>query len=150
MNPTTQKIINRFFKYVDKQNYHWIWTGAKSGNQGRIKINGVPIRVLKLSWVYHFGPIPEWSMLYRKCGNSLCVKPEHLARRYDSYEDKDKNKLPVDTPEWYQLNRELRDRYENLKPKPHDFELYDLLWTTSQKLPKNYYEKKSYLSPKRD
>lgn len=121
MKQVTQKIIDRFFKYVDKQDYHWIWTGAKSGNQGRIKINGVVIRVMKLSYVYHFGTVPEWSTLFRKCGNPNCVNPEHLEMRTDSYDD-----LQIEKAK---------------KPEPRDFELVDLLWVRKCDLPKNYYQK---------
>lgn len=138
MKPETQKIINRFFKYVDKQKYHWIWTGAKSGNQGRIKINGLSIQVMRLSYVYHFGPIPEWTILFRNCGDTDCVIPEHISRRFHiNY----KEFLELGHDKAHELERERQKQYKIQKPEPHDFELVDLLALRSHTLPKNYYQK---------
>jgi hypothetical protein len=76
-------VIKRFWNYVNKTDYCWLWTGYKNprgygglriGARGKSKC----IRSHRLSWEIHFGKIPKDMSVLHKCDNTSCVRPEHL------------------------------------------------------------------------
>ena len=142
-NLIMKNIMDRFWKYVDKQDDHWIWTGAKSGNFGRMKINGAVVRVTRVSYVYHYGKIPETCMIDHKCWETLCVNPEHLEmRREISWSDMEE----LGTEKAHELVDIRVKKGQKPNYKPHELESDQVLWFRSWELPKDFY-KKVTLSP---
>lgn len=77
-------IKDRFWSKVDKSGKHWMWTGGtntKTGHgQMRIKEGDGSSRELahRLSWMIHFGSIPDGLCVLHSCDIKRCVKPKHL------------------------------------------------------------------------
>lgn len=72
----------RFWSKVNKLADCWLWTDkpAKTGYgqlQAR-KFSTGPLAAHRLSWVIHFGPIPDELHVLHDCDVRLCVKPDHL------------------------------------------------------------------------
>jgi transposase-like protein len=74
-----QPIEPRFWKFVEKTDTCWIWTGAKdSSGYGYICCNGKNTKAAQVSWQIHIGPLPKGLWILHKCDNPPCVKPDHL------------------------------------------------------------------------
>lgn len=76
-----------FLSHVDKQQEHWLWTGAKGGSSNTYGIFTVVFdgqRTTKMvhvwSYLYYIGDIPDDYEVDHKCRVRLCVRPhpEHL------------------------------------------------------------------------
>ena len=68
----------KFWKYVNKTDGCWLWTGkARREGYGAV---GWPktISAHRLSWGLHNGPIPAGLWVLHKCDVRLCVRPDHL------------------------------------------------------------------------
>lgn len=69
----------RFWKFVERGNDCWLWTGTKCPRgygsfwhgKGRIKAH-------RWSYEFHVGPIPQGLQLDHLCRNPSCVRPDHL------------------------------------------------------------------------
>ena len=114
----------RFWKYVDKSDECWLWTGALSipprpGHLGYgwIRIGGRKGRTVKahrVSWELAYGPIPEGKIICHHCDNPPCVRPDHLfiGTRVDNVRDmleKDRARGPVKLTA--QQRREISEEY---------------------------------------
>lgn len=79
---TPEGIAKRFWPHVDKQpseNGCWLWTGHTSdGRYGAIKVRQKAYSTHRMSWILHYGPIPDGLDVLHKCDNTRCVRPDHL------------------------------------------------------------------------
>jgi len=68
----------RIWKYVEKKEPHWYWTGHTNGyNSPEFYIRGIPtrsVRKLLFSLTYSYS---NNGHLTSKCGDKKCVKPSH-------------------------------------------------------------------------
>lgn len=71
--------IARFWKYVQKTDCCWLWTGAKlDGGHGAFQLNGKCIGAHVASFIIHFGAIADGFLVRHTCDNPPCVRPDHL------------------------------------------------------------------------
>jgi hypothetical protein len=84
-------VEDRFWKYVQKGDGCWLWTGSKNSNgYGQISarhLGNSPLHAHRLSWVIHFGEVPQGIEVCHNCDATypvgdityrLCVRPDHL------------------------------------------------------------------------
>lgn len=80
----TLPIKDRFFKYVKKSESCWNWIGETNRRYGQFHMK-TPLgkwgafRAHRISWIIHFGEIPEGLNVLHKCDNPPCVNPNHLS-----------------------------------------------------------------------
>ena len=83
MGRKPQKLLDRFWKYIDKRGVDecWPWIGARtSRGYGQIKADGT-LQMLsshRVSWSLENGPIPDGMIICHKCDNPPCCNPDHL------------------------------------------------------------------------
>lgn len=77
--------MQRFIRFVEKQDGHWMWTGKQAGGdyaygQFRSTTRASDAHVYAHRWIYEqvVGPIPGGYEVDHKCRIRLCVKPAHL------------------------------------------------------------------------
>lgn len=72
-----------FWPKVEPTGDCWIWTGSINDEEGvgygrLVKNSGVSVYAHRLSWMIHFGEIPEGLLVCHTCDVRRCVRPEHL------------------------------------------------------------------------
>lgn len=71
----------RFWSRVDRSNANgcWLWTGKKSPRgYGVMKLRGRMVRVNRLSFEMHAGPLDPGMGALHRCDVPSCVNPSHL------------------------------------------------------------------------
>jgi len=78
----TDKDKKRFFKYVDKTDTCWNWTGSLKSNRGRgrFKIGHIAYISQRVSFFIHTGQLIPGLSVYQLCKNPSCVNPKHLTQ----------------------------------------------------------------------
>lgn len=81
----SDSILDRFWSKVLILTYDrgcWIWTGSTQrggyGEIGRGWRELGNIKATHLSWLIHFGPIPDGMDVLHKCDYPPCIRPDHL------------------------------------------------------------------------
>lgn len=77
-----EEAARRFWLYVDTSggpDSCWPWKGGHYPNgYGKSSYMGTDIGAHRLSWIVHFGPIPNSVWVLHKCDNRWCNNPSHL------------------------------------------------------------------------
>lgn len=74
-----QDVAERFWRYVTKTDTCWLWTGATRPNgYGVLSIQNRAVRVHRISYEMHFGPIPAGLLVCHRCDVRNCIRPDHL------------------------------------------------------------------------
>lgn len=68
----------RFWKYVNKTEGCWLWTGGTRSGYGAMKWKREPCLAHRLSWEIHNGPVLGDLWVLHKCDVHACVRPDHL------------------------------------------------------------------------
>lgn len=76
----SEKLIQNFWKSVRKTESCWTWTGMKNNKgYGFLSVqHGELIGAHRLSWIIHFGQIPDGLFVCHKCDTPSCTNPSHL------------------------------------------------------------------------
>lgn len=77
-----EPLAERFWRFVQKTDGCWLWTGSTS-KEGYGKLSGgnrgaSPLVASRVSWLLHFGPVPEGMHILHACDTPSCVRPNHL------------------------------------------------------------------------
>lgn len=80
--PVRRSVADRFWEKVRKGSGDecWLWVGGK-GRSGYGSMRPTHRRNMaahRISYEFHFGPVPEGLQVHHRCGNPPCVNPEHL------------------------------------------------------------------------
>lgn len=70
----------KFWKYVNKTEGCWLWTGKaqREGYGATVGEESKMVSAHRLSWEIFNGPIPAGLWVLHKCDVRICVRPDHL------------------------------------------------------------------------
>lgn len=75
------RIEEKFWSKVLKTPSCWLWKGCLvRGGYGGLSIGKPqrPYRAHRISWVIHYGPVPDGLFVLHHCDIRNCVRPDHL------------------------------------------------------------------------
>lgn len=91
MSSRVERIISRFFKFVDKESNPpcWMWTGAKAGGREKHQRYGYfrptwfkgdrkQDYAHRVSYIIHFELLLPEDTILHSCDTPLCVNPDHI------------------------------------------------------------------------
>lgn len=79
IGPPLKNTPSAFWRYVEKTEACWLWTGPKmTRGYGLYFMNGKRRGAHRLAYEFTYGQIPEGLLACHKCDNPPCVRPDHL------------------------------------------------------------------------
>lgn len=76
---TVVPLAERFWKYVDKTETCWLWTGRVNNHgYGVTSVKTRPVQAHRAAYELSVGPIPDGLEIDHLCRVRRCVNPEHL------------------------------------------------------------------------
>ena len=79
MTAYDDSVLQRFWRYVEKTETCWLWTGGTNGyGYGRLWVRGHFVGTHRVSFSMHVGPIPDGLCVLHTCDVPACIRPDHL------------------------------------------------------------------------
>jgi hypothetical protein len=77
VNAARERLLSKV--EVEADFHCWVWAGTVDHGSPKVRLNGAYHSARRLSWESWRGPIPKGKVLVPRCGNRLCINPDHLA-----------------------------------------------------------------------
>jgi hypothetical protein len=78
MDTYDDSVWRRFWSKVQKTETCWLWTAAQVNGYGALRVARQTLTAHRLSYIYHFGPIPDGLYVLHHCDVRICVRADHL------------------------------------------------------------------------
>lgn len=112
-----KSIEERFWSKVNKKSDDecWEWMAfIHPSGYGTFSVMSKPVFAHRMSWMIHFGDIPENKCILHFCDNRICVNPNHLflGDYADNAHDRDgkkRSKIPDNRGEKHGNHKLIRD-----------------------------------------
>lgn len=92
MGRPLEDLSEKFWRKVNKKSGKecWEWTASKfRRGYGQLSHGQKNLKAHRVSYVLHFGNIPDGKLVCHRCDNPSCVNPEHLflGSQFDNVKD---------------------------------------------------------------
>ena len=72
-------VAPRFWAHTHKGDSCWTWTAARDRDgYGVMRVYGKMTKTHRVSWMLHYGSIPDGLQVLHRCDHPGCVRPDHL------------------------------------------------------------------------